>query len=823
MSRYVCIHGHFYQPPRENPWLEAVQLQDSAYPFHDWNERITEECYGPNARSRILDSEGLIERIVNNYARISFNFGPTLLSWLERAQPEVYAAILEADARSRRHHDGHGGAMAQAYSHPILPLCNDRDLRTQVHWGVRDFRHRFGRAPEGMWLPETGADVRSLDALAAEGVRFTVLEPHQAARWREIGKEAWHETAREGLDTRRPYLCRLPSGRTIHLFFYDGAVSRAVAFERLLASGEHFAGRVLELLSQAPRGPELAHIATDGETYGHHHRHGDMALAYALQHIEAHGLAELTNYGAFLAKFAPKHEVEIVENTSWSCSHGVERWRSDCGCGTGGHPRWNQAWRAPLREAFDWLRDAIAPHFEREAGRLLRDPWAARDDYIDVVLDRADPRSEALLSCHRVRELSVEERVRVWRLLEMQRHAMLMYTSCGWFFDDLSGIETVQVLQYAARALQLAERLFDAKLEEPFLQRLALARSNLPSEGDGRQIWERRVRPAVVSLEDVGAHYVISSLFEPYDDRARIYCYEALEHDRGAMEQGQSKLAVGRVRIRSTVTGEHVDLDYAAVHFGGHNFSAGVCRARDDRPYEEMRRDITAAFERADVPEIVRTLDQHFDHDTKTIYSLRSLFRDEQRRILDRILQSSFEQAEAGYRAIHEQHGALMRFLADIGMPVPRAFLAATEFVINSELRRALAADVLNLEHVRALLAEGMRLGVDLDGPGLARTLEQSLGRLAHLAQEMPHDLSILCHLEATVGLVDDLPFDVDLWDVQNVFYSLTQQVWPARRLEQGEGHGEVDAWCQAFRSLGRRLGMRVPELEGSDTHVSVF
>jgi alpha-amylase/alpha-mannosidase (GH57 family) len=810
--RHLCIHGHFYQPPRENPWLEAVQLQDSAYPFHDWNERITEECYGPNARSRILDDDGLIERIVNNYARISFNFGPTLLSWLEASAPRVYHAILEADAQSRERFGGHGNALAQVHCHPILPLCDDRDRRTQVRWGVYDFEHRFGRRPEGMWLPETAVDVASLEALAAEGIAFTILEPHQALRWRPLREGAWHDVAQHGIDTRRPYLCRLPSGKSIAIFFYDGPVSRAVAFERLLVSGEALAHRVLGLLSPEPSEPQLAHIATDGETYGHHHRHGDMALAYALQHIEAQGLAELTNYGAFLEKHPPQHQVEIVERTAWSCAHGVERWRSDCGCNTGANPGWNQSWRAPLRAALDWLRDTLRPKYEQAASALFVDPWAVRDAYIEVVLDRADACSDAFLERHRTRPLELHERIRAWRLLEMQRHAMLMYTSCGWFFDDLSGIETVQVLRYAARALQLGEQLFHESLEAPFVERLAEAQSNVPSQGNGRAIWERHVRPSVVSLQDVGAHYVVSSLFEPYDEEAGVYCYSATSRHRAALEQGQAKLAVGRVRIASRLTGQYADLEYAAVHFGAHNLSAGVRPAGDDGAYRSMHDSVIDAFERADVPEVVRRLDQSFDGAEGAIYSLRSLFRDEQRRILDQILQSSFQQAEAGYRAIFDQHGPLMRFLASLGMPVPRAFSAAADFVVNQSLREALSADVPNLEHVRALLAEAERLQVDLDRPGLARILEQSLARLARLVAEVPADLSILRHLEGTVELARDLPFEVDLWDVQNAFYVLMQRERAGARKGEGHEQAPTQAWWRTFRALGTALGMRVPD-----------
>ncbi|HET8798141.1 MAG TPA: DUF3536 domain-containing protein, partial [Thermoanaerobaculia bacterium] len=454
-SRFMTIHGHFYQPPRENPWLEAVETQDSAFPWHDWNARVTAECYEPNATARILDEHDRIRHIVNNYASISFNFGPTLLSWMETAAPETYAAVLDADRMSRERFGGHGAAIAQAYNHMILPLAKERDKRTQVLWGLRDFERRFGRKAEGMWLPETAVDLASLEALVAEGILFTILEPHQAARWRRIGEGDWRE-ANGHLDPTQPYLCHLPSGRSIAIFFYDGPISRAVAFEQLLARGETFAHRLAGAFSDHRRHPQIVNIATDGETYGHHHRFGEMALAYALQIIEQQGLAKLTVYGEHLATHPPQHEVEIVERTSWSCSHGIERWRGDCGCHAGGGAGWNQQWRGPLRSALDWLRDEAATIFEREGAAVLRDPWLARDAYIDVILDRGEPSVAQFLSRHAQHGAHV---TRVLQLLEMQRNAMLMYTSCGWFFSDVSGIETVQVLAYAARVIQLVRQL----------------------------------------------------------------------------------------------------------------------------------------------------------------------------------------------------------------------------------------------------------------------------------------------------------------------------------------------------------------------------
>ncbi|HMQ31312.1 MAG TPA: DUF3536 domain-containing protein, partial [Chloroflexaceae bacterium] len=386
-ERYICIHGHFYQPPRENPWLDTIEQQDSAYPYHDWNGRITAECYEQNAASRILDGGDRIVRIVNNYSRISFNFGPTLLSWLEQHAPAVYQAILDADAASMRLF-GRGSAMAQCYNHIIMPLASRRDKLTQVVWGVRDFERRFGRRPEGMWLPETAVDLETLAIMADQGIAFTVLEPHQASHCKALGEMVWADVRGGRIDPTRPYWVRLPGERSIAVFFYDGPVSRAVAFERLLVDGATFANRIAGTFGEHRRWPQLANIATDGETYGHHHRHGDMALAFALQYIEERGLARLTNYASYLAAHPPTHEAQIVENTAWSCVHGVGRWSLDCGCNSGGSPGWRQTWRAPLRAALDWLRDALAPRFEGVGRRLLHDPWAPPDEYVELVLDR---------------------------------------------------------------------------------------------------------------------------------------------------------------------------------------------------------------------------------------------------------------------------------------------------------------------------------------------------------------------------------------------------------------------------------------------------
>jgi alpha-amylase/alpha-mannosidase (GH57 family) len=463
VSHYLCIHGHFYQPPREDPWTGRIEPQESAAPYSDWNARIAAECYTPNAHA-------------GNFERISFDFGPTLLSWLETHEPATYAVILNADRLGCERFNGQGPAIAQVYNHIIMPLANERDRLTQVRWGIADFRHRFGRQPEGMWLAETAVDIPTLEALAAEGIRFTILSPLQARRVRRTGEQQWTAMGRGRIDPSCAYECPLPSGRSIAIFFYDAPVSSAIAFDHILKSGAKLAGRLLDAFDDKRQGPQLVHVATDGESYGHHTHHGERALSRALAIFAAHPEIELTTYGQFLALHPPEYQVQVVEDSAWSCAHGIGRWCDDCGCrmsdGT------SQAWRKPLREALDWLRDELACMFEDRGRSVFSDPWAARDGYIDVILGRksADVGGELARS-----------------FLEMQQFALLMFTSCGWFFDDIGGLEAVQNLRYAARAIELAKAITGVDLALALRERLAAAPSNDESLRDGRGVWDRLV------------------------------------------------------------------------------------------------------------------------------------------------------------------------------------------------------------------------------------------------------------------------------------------------------------------------------------------
>ncbi|MFZ5644317.1 MAG: DUF3536 domain-containing protein [Bacillota bacterium] len=807
MDRYICIHGHFYQPPRENPWLEDVEFQDSAYPYHDWNERITDECYEPNTSSRILSEDGWIKRIADNYSKMSFNFGPTLLSWMEINRPEVYRAIIESDIKSRDNFSGHGSALAQAYNHIIMPLANRRDKTTQVIWGIKDFEHRFGRKPEGMWLPETAVDLETLDIMAQYGIAFTILAPYQARRVRKIGTDRWNDIGHEGIDTTMPYVVRTgDNGRSICVFFYNGAISSAVAFERLLSNGERFAMRLLGAFQEELAGSQLVNIATDGETYGHHHRHGDMALAYATHFIETKKLARIINYPEYLKKFPPGYEVEIKEESSWSCAHGVERWRGNCGCNSGLHPGWGQAWRSPLRKGLNWLRDEAALIYEEMALEYFKNPWEVRNNYIDVVLNRTPEKIREFIGKYSDRNISDDELVSILEMLEMQRYAMLMFTSCGWFFDDISGIETIQILQYAGRVIQLARELSGKSLEDHFLAIISEAKSNDPGYVDGARIYEKYVKTAMVDLLKVGAHYAICSLFESCERYSNIYCYEIKSEDSHERLAGGAKLSVGRIRVTSQITRESENQIYGVVNFGMHNLIGGIRYYQDEEMYRKLLRELIAAFQRADFSEVLKVMSRYFEGST---YTLRELFRDKQRDVLDEILNNTLSEITSDYRRIYKRHAPLMRFLKDLGMPQPRALQTTAEFVLNISLREALSADELDIDYIDAILDEVSTSDVSLDAAGLGYVMEQTLERIGEKLTDKPYDSVAVTELDEAIALVESLPFRADLRKVQNIYYKFLQTIYTSQKVRAAGGDREAGLWVEQFNALGDKLRIR--------------
>jgi alpha-amylase/alpha-mannosidase (GH57 family) len=804
-KKFICVHGHFYQPPRENPWLEAVELQSSAYPYHDWNDRITAECYAPNARARLLDGDGRIAEITCNYSQMSFNFGPTLLSWLKDKQPEIHDAIVEADKMGQARFSGHGTALAQVFNHMILPLANTRDKHTQVLWGIRDFESRFGRKPEGMWLAETAADKETLDVLAQHGIRFTILSPFQASRVRALDETAeWQDANGAKVDPTMPYLVKLPEGRSIVVFYYDAPISQAVAFEKLLVNGERFAARLLGAFDDSRGHDQLVHIATDGESYGHHFQFGDMALAYALHQIATSPEVKLTVYGEFLDSHPPMHETEIHEGSAWSCSHGVERWKSDCGCCAGGHGGWNQQWRTPLRNAMDFLRDQLAPFYEQKVKEFVKDPWAARDDYISVILDRSPESISKFFSQHGRRPLNETEQITAIRLLEMQRHAMLMFTSCGWFFDEISGIETVQVIQYAARALQLAGELGADNLEQGFLEILEKAKSNIAENQNGRVVYEKFVKPAVMTRERVAAHYAISSLFETYAEESRIFSYVVKQEDRQLWTTGNARLAVGRIHVTFAVTGNSDHITYGVLHIGDHNLNCGVRFSQPPEKYEVLLREAKEVFEHADFPETIRVLDRHFG---EAHYSLKSLFRDEQYKVLNQILVQTRDDIYNNYRQLTDRFAPLTRFLSDIHAPPLNALAPATEFVLNTDLRRQFSNGHPDAERVKGLINEVRVTNTPLDKDELAFTVKKHFDRLSEELAKAPNNLEVLQRFSDSTALLPLLPFQVDLWKPQNVYFQLAGSILPGTKNREDDAS---KAWTEKFLQLGERLGFHL-------------
>jgi alpha-amylase/alpha-mannosidase (GH57 family) len=811
MERYVCIHGHFYQPPRENPWLEAIEVQDSAHPYHDWNERICAECYAPNTASRIVNGDGYILDIVNNYSKISFNFGPTLLVWLEERQPEIHAAVIEADRLSTERFSGHGSAMAQCYNHIIMPLANGRDKYTQVCWGVRDFQRRFRRDPEGMWLPETAVDLETLDIMAQMGIKFTILASRQARRIRPIDKaEGWQSVEGSRIDPTTNYLCILPSGRTIVLYFYDGPISQSLSFEGLLRSGEALSNRLTGAFNANGSRDEIVHIATDGETFGHHQKFGDMALAYALYHIESKGLARVTNYGEHLEHHAPRHVVEVYDNSSWSCVHGVERWRDNCGCSSGMHPGWHQRWRRPLREALDGLRDRCIPFFESEASQCLKDPWQARNDYIDVINDRSVENVESFLASHARRELGEEEKKRALMLLGMQRCGLLMYTSCGWFFDEISGLETNQIIKYASRMIQLAETLDPSlSLEPDFVKALEKAPSNLM--GNGAAVYELHVKPARIDILRAVAHAVMSSSFvvDSASGLRHVYSYDLEQEAYERLEAGPRRLATGRITTRNRLTWETALISFAALSLGDTDVTVGLRGSESPEEYMEMREEMAGTFQKGGIPEIVRAMDKNFG---RTQYTLRHLFADRQRELINEILKPKYDQIENVYLGIYQANYSLMDFLRSLGSPIPKTLSCAADASIDLALSHVFDSRY-TVDRLRQLIDDARKWSSAIDTGRITLTAESWIdGQIMELHDnpEGPEAAATMEKIKETIEVMNAVPLDLHLWRSQNLYFQMRKQLLDGMAKKSEEGDDEAGRWVHAFRELAEPLRVRV-------------
>ncbi len=797
-TKYICIHGHFYQPPRENAWLEVIEIQDSAHPYHDWNERISAECYAPNTASRILDKEGgVIKNITNNYSRISFNFGPTLLSWMEIYDKEAYEGILEADKESIERF-GHGSAMAQVFNHMIMPLANRKDKETQVIWGIRDFEKRFKRKPEGMWLAETAVDTESLEILAEQGISFTVLAPRQAKAIRKIGSTDWKEVNDQTVDTKKAYRCNLPSGKSITLFFYDGNISQSVAFNGLLNDGKRFAEHLINPIDMDDDSEQLVHIATDGETYGHHHKHGEMALAFALDHIEKQEDISLINYAAFAAKFPPQQEAQIIENSSWSCVHGVERWRENCGCNSG-KPGYTQTWRKPLRDALDWLRDTLSVIFEQEGKKHFTDPWEARNEYIKVVLKRSDETVRRFMKSQAVTDVDVNKAL---RLMEMQRHAMLMYTSCGWFFDEISGIETVQVIQYACRAIQLSKQLTDQDLEAEFLARLELAPSNVPAYENGANVYRKLVLPSKTNLTRVGMHYAVSSIFEEEPENLPLFNYKATNEFFVKKEAGEQKLVTGITKVQSLVTRSEKKFAFAVIYLGKHDLIGNLSLDIELDKFFGMQFRMVNAFEEGRLGDVISIMQTYFGPDK---YSIWSLFKEEKRKILDTIARQGMEDIESSLRRTYNRDYPLVNALANNDIPIPKAYKTTFEYILNADLLKCFQPERINIKTLERIVGELDRWSLKIEDTGrVERIAGESIFKELKRVRAERENVKRIERLNRLFPILEKFKMEPNLHQSQNLYFEMSLENKEKKPSELDE------EWMKQFYLLGDNLGVKV-------------
>lgn len=806
MERYICIHGHFYQPPRENPWLESVECQDSAHPFHDWNERLAFECYGPNALSRILDDEAQITDIVNNYEKISFDFGPTLMHWLKLKMPDTYERVIQADINSRKHFGGHGSAIAQCYSHMIMPLANARDKRTQVLWGIADFKYHYNRDPEGMWIPEMAVDYETLEIMAEQGILFTLLSRKQCARVRKIGEEIWNETHNGAVDPKRPYLLNLPSGRRISIFFYDHEISQEMAFGNLLQNGGSFAQRLQSLFSDEMHEPQLANAAVNGEIFGHYQYKGDMALAYALNQIEKNNETKITVYGEYLEKYQPRYEVDVHDSSSWSCTHGVERWRNDCGCNSKEHPQWHQHWRRPLRDALDWLRDSLIPLCEEKGNKLFKDFWAARDLYICVILYRNENQAYEFLKGHASRELDQEESILALALLEIQRNAMLMFTSCGWFFDEISGLETQQVLRYASRAMHLAKNTFHIDFENAFMNLLINAQSNLSRYQNGKEAYRQLILGSSVDNPRFAGCYALSLLYKESQKQFLDYAYQIKIVEKKEEEWGRFSYVHGLVEICSSLTFEKNLFRFLAADLGEQNIIAAIMEYTHKGLLDEEHEQIHELMIGGDSAKVIETLKAQFHYN----YTLWDVLRDVQRAILQPLISDRMRGPEAMYRQIYESSHSTLQLIRRMNAPPPSILTMTMEYVLNQELLALFQKKTIDAQKWELIIGELENWNLKTDTGMLAFQAALRLQNHFKCLVENPEERTLLRIIKSELTLYFEIPLPLNLYNIQNDYFQLAHTVYPKQKKKRGIDRYAWE-WIRHFESIQPYLGIKLP------------
>ena len=839
MDRFICIHGHFYQPARVNPWLETIELQEDAYPYHDWNEKITAECYMVNGGSHILNSEKKIKKIFNNYSWISFNFGPTLLSWIRSHDRRTYKSIIEADLAGREKFSGHGSAIAQIYNHLIMPLANKQDKLIQVSWAIKDFEFNFGRKPEGIWLSETAVDIETLEILAESGIKFTILSPAQALRIRKLNPDldakGWIDVKNGKINTRMPYLCGLPNGSVINVFFYDSVLSNELAFGNLLSDGEIFAKSLIQLPQIEQELPEIIVVATDGETYGHHHKFGDMALAYCLDLIESKNLAKITVFGQYLEKYSPVYEVEIKENSSWSCNHGICRWKEDCGCTTGTeyHPDWNQKWRVPLRQAIDWLADKSSSVYRSEIKKYLKiegqnsNSWIAASNYIDIINNRSEENIDRFINLYFTNFQQQEKayknfRTEILKLMEMYRHALLMQSSDGWFFDDISRIETVQILRHACRVIEIIKETTGEEYEQYFTNILKNAESNIGKFGDGQFIYQTFVKTAVYDFKKIAALLAFKVLYGNTPEE--IYSFKTVDLSVKKILSDNSIFICGTATIIYSLTLDSYCLDFAAYYHKDKNLLSGtntaaftkICKNKGDSNIEVFSKRFKEFLEVKKNPssehkndEIYQFLNEFFEGNA---YTLKDFLKDIQVELIEKLIMIQTEAINpvllslfSDYENILEEfkEKRILNYFLDGIFPNIHEFIGEILFYYKF---KGLKLDVHDMEELKTITGKvGLINLINRESFNILAT--KKLSEFMDFFESDYENLSLLKNLSEFINILKETGIIPNLWKSQNIGFMIKEKFFNTVPKKE---HVDSKKWLEYFSNLVDYLGLQI-------------
>lgn len=793
INKFICIHAHFYQPPRENPYLEKIEFQESAMPYHDWNERITLECYGPNLAARIVSSENKIIDLVNNYQHISYNFGPTLLHWMEKNQKYIYDHIILSDQKNNKN-SFYNSAVAQCYNHIIMPLASSLDKETQIIWGIKDFEYRFKRKPKGMWLSETAVDLETLTLMRKHQIEFIILSPFQAHKVRYHNAKNYQEVY-SSIDTRRPYYIKLKDDKKIFVFFYNGSIAKDMAFQDLLGDSEKFYNRFIQEFSNNSKEMQIVNVALDGETFGHHKKFADMALASFIKKVEREKNISLISYEEFLNRFEVKDEITIIENSAWSCAHGVGRWKEDCGCSISQRADINQKWRKPLFQAMHFLKNELLKIYLKKMSFFTKDPIKIRNEYIEIILDSSFKNIEKFIKTQTSKTLTEEEKTQFLKLLLMQKYSMSMFTSCGWFFDDLLNIETQQIILYAANAIELAKDISNIDLEEPFKKILQKAKSF--NNKNGEEIYNENIKPRIINLKKIAVFFSIYTLFESQENLKKYYCYSIEMKSHNLFYHNKKHLSLLEAQITSDTTLEKYHFYCAAIHFEDQNLIVGIS---ENKINFDSIKDL---FFSENIDHLKQLLYDNFEIYE---YSFWDLLIDDRRKIIDRIFDFSLNKIYKFTKKHYEKHYTLINEMHKRNITLSKSFINSLHILLNQTLLEEMQNfDLMKINKLTKTVQEMLKWGFDVEELAIYY-LEKILEDLICSFQNEINDIHLLKQINHMLDLFEPFKLKIHLWKVQNIYFDIHRLNYNKMLLQKEKKDAIAIKWIKLFNDLQKKL-----------------